>query len=186
MQRILILGAALLAIGAYVATDAGSVAASGHEFISSKTGKTKSKYMNAQVFKTSAGAMECEEVTGSGEIKEGKSTTHKEVFTYKDCYAFGGAVRISPADFEFNANGSVVLENTVTIEPTNGECKIKLEPQTVEVINYENKSGKVEADSVASNIHSKGTGGNCGSTNTEGTYDGKVLGEVEGGTIEWK
>ncbi len=187
MQRITMFGTALLATFAIVALNAASVSASGHEFYASKTGKTKSKSTNAQIFKTGSGTLECKEVTGTGEMKEGKSTAHKEVFTYSGCYAFGGDVTISPAHFEFNANGPVTLEKRMIITVGDDECEILVEPQTVEHANYENKSGgKVEAEAVALKIHSVGAGNGCGGNNTEGSYDGSVLGELEGGTIEWK
>jgi len=188
MQRITMLGMALLAAFALVAVDAVSVSASGHEFIASKTGTTKSTQVNAQVFKTGAGTLECAKVTGTGAISEGASITHKEVFTYSGCVAFGGKVTITPAHFEFNANGPVKLEKQVVISPASGECEILLEPQTVEHASYEDKSGgKVEAEASAVKIHSIGTGLGCGTgENQEGTYKGKVLGELEGGTLEWK
>jgi hypothetical protein len=186
MQRIVMLGMAMLAALAFVAADAITVSASGHEFVASVTGKTKSKQTNAQLFKTSAGTLECAEVNGTGEIKAGASTAHKEVFTYSNCFAFGGEVTVTPAHFEFNANGPVKLENTITITPSGGECEIRIEPQTVEHAIYENKSGKVSADATANKITSKGTGHSCGGLNKEGSYSGTVLGELEGGTIEWK
>jgi len=186
MQRIVMLGMAMLAALAFVAADAISVSASGHEFIASKSGKTKSKQTNAQVFKTGAGTLECLEVTGTGEMVAGKSTTHKETFTYKGCIAFGGEVTVTQGHFEFNANGPVKLESAITITPSGGECKIKIEPQTVEKASYENKSGKVEAEANATKIVSNGTGGSCGGKNTEGSYHGVSLAELEGGTLEWK
>jgi hypothetical protein len=188
MKRIMILGVALLAIFGVVAVDAVSVSASGDEFYASKTAKTKSKETNGQIFKTGAGTLECSTVKGTGEMKEGGQVSHKEVFTYSGCTAFGTRATMTAADFEFNANGPVKLENTVTISVGGGECEIELEPQTVERAAYTNKSGgKIEAEANAFKIHSKGSGSYCGGNNTEGSYTGSILGEMEGGgTIEWK
>jgi hypothetical protein len=188
MQRITMLGMALLAAFAIVAVNAVSVSASGHEFIASKTGKTKSKQTNAQVFKTGAGTLECSEVSGTGEIKEGKSIDHKEVFTYSGCTAFGTSAKVTAAHFEFNANGPITLEKKITITLGNGECEVVIAPQTVEHASYENsEGGKLKATSTAFDIASKGTGYNCGADNTEGSYSGSVLAELEGGgTLEWK
>jgi hypothetical protein len=188
MQRITLFGIVLLTAFAVVSVEAVSVSASGHEFYANKTGKTKSKQTNAQVFKTGAGTLECTTVTGSGEIDEGLSVEHRETFTYSGCSAFGSKVKVSAAHFEFNANGPVKLENEVIIEPTNEECKVRIPSQTLEKATYENKSGgKVQAEATAVGIHSKGTGGSCGSTeNLEGSYSGAALGELEGGTLEWK
>jgi len=184
MKRIAMLGVALLATFGIVAANAVPVSASGHEFIASKTAKTKSKQTDSQVFKTSAGTLECSKVSGSGEMKEGKSTTHKEVFTYSGCIAFGSKATMSQGYFEFSANGPVRLEKDILIVIGTDECEIELEPQTVEGATYTNKSGKVEAEAVAFKIKSIGYG--CGGVNTEGSYNGSVLGELEGGTVEWK
>jgi hypothetical protein len=187
MKRITMLGLALLAALAAVAVSAVSVSASGHEFVSSKTGKTKGKQLNAQVFKTGAGTLECATVTGAGEAKEGKSTTHKETYTYSNCIAFGGIAKMSAGHFEFNANGTVKLEKTIIITPTGGECEILIPPQTVEGVNYANEAGKLSAEANAFGIVSKGTGGMCGGENFEGSYTGMVRAELEGGgTLEWK
>jgi hypothetical protein len=188
MQRITLFGIVLLTAFAVVSVEAVSVSASGHEFYASKTGKTKSKQTNVQVFKTGAGTLECTEVVGSGTMTEGLSVAHKEVFTYSGCSAFGSKVKVSAAHFEFNANGPVKLENEVTIVPTKEECEVVIPSQTLEKATYENKTGgKVQAEASAINIHSKPSGGSCGSTeNTEGSYSGAALGELEGGTLEWK
>jgi hypothetical protein len=186
MKRIAMLGVALLAMFGIVAANAVQVSASGHEFIASKTGKTKSKQTDSQVFKTSAGTLECSKVSGTGEMKEGKSTAHKEVFTYSGCSASGSKATMSPGYFEFTANGPVKLEKGITIVIGEAECEMVLEPQTVEGATYTNKSGKLEAEAVAFKIKSVGYGNGCGGSSTEGSYNGSVLGELEGGTVEWK
>jgi hypothetical protein len=188
VHRVIKFGLVLIAALGVAGISAVSVSANGHEFIASKAGKTKSKSTDAQVFKTGAGTLECSEVSGSGTIAAGSSTAHKEVFTYSGCSAFGSKVKVSAAHFEFEANGPVKLENEVTIEPTNEECKVVIPSQTLEKATYENKSGgKLQAEANAYKIHSRPTGGSCGSTeNTEGSYNGAALGELEGGTLEWK
>jgi hypothetical protein len=186
MQRIMMLGLGLAAAFAMVAVSAVSVSATGHEFVASKTGKTKSKSTSPQVFKTGAGTLECSGASGTGEIKELKSATHKETITYSGCIAFGGSVTISAAHFEFSANGSVRLEKTVIIKPIGSGCEILVEPQILEKVQYGNESGKVSASSNLFKIHSKGTGGECGAENTEGSFSGEARGELEGGTLEWK
>ncbi|MGD1058841.1 MAG: hypothetical protein ABR992_15665 [Solirubrobacteraceae bacterium] len=188
MKRIVILGVALVASFSLVAVDAISVSASGDEFVASKTGKVKSKQANAQKFKTSAGTIECTEVSGSSEITELKSVTHKEVLTFGGCVGFGGNITISSASLELNANGSAKLEKRVTIKPEGAGCSVLIEPQTLEGVNYTNVSGgKVTVELNMGNIHSKGTGGSCGGTeNTEGSYTGKITSELESGTLEWK
>lgn len=187
MKRIVILGIALVASFSLVAVDAISVSASGSEFIASKTGKIKSKQTNPQKFKTSAGTIECTEVTGSSEITELKSVTHTEILTFGGCTGFGGNITISSATLELNANGSAKLEKRVTMKPEGAGCSVLIEPQTMASgVNYTNAAGgKVTVELTLTKIHSKGTGGSCGSTeNTEGSYTGKLSSELEGGTIE--
>jgi len=188
MQRITIMGLTMLATFAIVCVGAVSVSASGSEFIASTTGKVKDKQTNVQVFKLgSGGSVECAEVTGYGEITELKSVTNKEVLTYSGCSG-GGPVKVSPAYFEFNANGSAKLEKTVTVVAEGGAgCEVVLEPQTLEKVAYSNTSSGITATAKVKNVHSKGTGGGCGTTNTEDTYTGSIAAELEGGgKLEWK
>src|ERR1700723_2459980 len=123
MRRIVILGVAMVAAFAVVAVDAISVSASGDEFVASKVGKIKSKGA-AQKFKTSAGTIECTEVTGSSEVVSGelKSVTHKEVLTFVNCTGFGSSVAVTAAHLELNANGSAKLEKRVTLAPEGLGC----------------------------------------------------------------
>jgi hypothetical protein len=188
MRRIVILGVAMVAAFAVVAVDAISVSASGDEFVSSKAGKIKSKG-GAQKFKTSAGTIECSEVTGSSEVASGelKSVTHKEVLTFVNCEGFGSTVTISTAHLELNANGSAKLEKRVALKPEGAGCEVFIEPQTLEGFGYSNVSGgKVKIEPDVLKIHSRGTGGACGGENTEGSYSGTITSELEGGTVEWK
>lgn len=187
MARIAKLGLALAAVLAVIGVGAVPVSAVEHEFVASKTGKTSSVWKNVQVFKTGAGTIECSKVTGTGEITALKSSVHKETLTYTECIAFGfPKVLVTPAHFEFNANGSAKLEKSVTVTPEGSGCEVVIPAQTVESIGYTNESGKLGAEAVVFNIVSKGTGGVCGAENKEGTYTGKILATLEGGTLEWK
>ncbi len=186
MQRITLFGMVLLSAFAIAGVSAVSVSASGHEFVVSKTGKTKSKNTNAALFKTSAGTIECTTITGTGEMKELTSVTHKEVLTYSNCSGFGMGIKVSPVHFEFNANGSARLEKTVILKPEGSGCEVLIEPQTFETLSYTNGSGKVTAAANVFHIVSLGTGGVCGGENKEGSYTGSIQAELEGGTVEWK
>jgi hypothetical protein len=186
MQRISVFWVVLLSAFLIAGVSAVSVSANGHEFIASKTGKTKSKGTNTQIFKTSAGAIECGSVTGTGEMTETKMVTHKEVLTFSECIGFGMEIVITGVHLEYNANGSAKLEKTVYITPEGSGCEVVIEPQTLEAMTYTNSSGKIKASANVSKIHSKGTGGICGGENTTGTYTGAIQGELEGGTVEWK
>lgn len=187
MQRLMMIcGVVLLSAFTLAGVGAVSVSANGHEFVTSTTGKTKSKGLNVQKFKTGAGTIECTTVTGTGEVKETKMVTHKEVLTYSGCTGFGVSLKVSAAHFEFNANGSAKLESRVIVSSESLTCEVLIEPQTLETLSYTNASGKVTAAANVTKIRSLGTGGMCGSENTEGSYTGSIQGEVEGGTVEWK
>jgi hypothetical protein len=186
MQRIKMFGLALLAALAVAAIGAASVSATGHEFIANKTGKTKGKNTTIQKFKTGVGMIECTTVSGAGEIKALNSTTHKETLNYSGCSGFGGGATVTPAHFEFNANGSAKLEKRVIITPEGVGCEVLIEPQTVESVTYSNAGGKITAEANVLKIVTKGTGGVCGAENTEGSYTGNIAAELEGGAVEWK
>jgi hypothetical protein len=189
MQRIVILSVALVAALSIAAVGAGSVSATGHEFVASKTGKTKGKQDNAQIFKTGAGTLECSDVTSTGEITELKSAIHRETLTYSNCAAFGySSVNITPVHFEYSANESARLETSVTITPEGAGCHITIPAQTVEGVSYKDEPTKeITASANARGIRSKGSGGGCGSEeNSEGTYTGRITAELEGGSVEWK
>jgi hypothetical protein len=189
MQRTVMLGAALAAALSIAAVGAGTVSATGHEFIASKTGKTKGKQDNDPIFKTGAGTLECSTVTSSGEITELKSAVHKETLTYSGCSAFGyNSVKITAVHFEFSANESARLEDAVTITPEGAGCHITIPAQTVQGVTYENKPAKeITASINASGIRNKGSGGECGSEeNTEGSYTGTMTAELVEGSVEWK
>jgi hypothetical protein len=185
MKRIMMLGMVLLMALAVGAGNAIPVSAQSHEFIASTTGKTKSKGSGTQTFRTGSGVIECATVAGTGTITATHSTTHKEVLTFSGCTGFGGKVTVTPAHFEFNANGPAKLENEVEIHVSGTSCEVVLEPQTAESLGYENSSGKLKSEASITKIQAKGTGGVCGG-GSEASYSGTILAELEGGTLEWK
>ena len=188
MRRLMMMfGVILLSATTFVSASAVSVSANTEEFVANKTGKTTGKQGNPQVFKTGAGTIECTTVTGTGKIESLNFTAHKEVLTYTGCSGFGVALNVTPAHFEFLANKTAKLEKTVTISSESLTCKVFLEPQTLNTVNYANSSGKLIASATVTGIHSIPTGGTCGTKeNTEGSYSGKIEAELEGGTVEWQ
>ncbi len=180
------LGMAILATLAIGGANAISVSASGHEFIASKTGKTKSKgNSDPQIFSTPAGTIECLKASGTGEITALTSETHKETITYSECSGLGKSLTVSAAAFEFNANGPAKLEKQVVIKGPGLGCEILIEPQTDSSLGYETVSGDLKSKASISSIKIIGTGGLCGG-DSEASYSGTIKGELEGGTLEWK
>jgi hypothetical protein len=188
MLRVTTFASAMLAALGIIALGAISVSASGHEFLASRTGRTTSKGTTVQVFTVGAGTIECSTVAGSGEVTATKSTVHRESLTYSGCEAFGfSRVNITPVKFEFSANGSAKLEKGVTITPEGAGCDVLIPAQTVTNLTYTNEpEGRLLASASVGGIRSKGTGGACGGESTEGSYSGKLLASLEGGTVEWK
>ncbi|HEV3045860.1 MAG TPA: hypothetical protein VGY13_00725 [Solirubrobacteraceae bacterium] len=186
MKRIAMVGMAILAVVAIGGANAISVSASGHEFGASTSGKTVSHGTTEQRFKTSAGTIECETVSGSGTISAGKSTMHKEVLDFGECTGFGKSINVSAAYFEYNANGPAKLEKEVKVTSPSLGCELIIEPQTVESLSYESVSGgKLISKATINKVKAKGTGGVCGGP-TEASYTGTIEAELEGGTLEWK
>jgi hypothetical protein len=184
LKRIVMLGMIVLGAAAIAGAGAMSVSAQSHEFIASKTGKTKSTG-GVQRFKTNSGTIECSKVTGSGEITATHSTTHKEVLNFQECTGFGKLLVISPAHFEYNANGPAKLESQVTITSASLPCEILIEPQTVESLAYETTSGDLKSKASITHVKILGTGEICGGE-AEASYGGTIQAELEGGTLEWK
>jgi hypothetical protein len=186
MQRIKIIGLTMLATVAIVCVGAVSVSASGSEFVASKKGKVKDKQTETQVFNTSGGAIECAEVSGSGEVKETTFVTIKETINYKACSGFGNAVKISTANLEFNANGTAKIEKNiiVKVEGSSG-CEAVIEPQTLEKIVYSNTpTNDITATAKVKVIKVKGSSNAC--EVGEASYTGGIASELENGTLEWK
>ena len=187
MHRVGMVGRALVAALALGALAAGS--ASAHEFVASKAGTTKDKQLTVQKFKTSAGVFECKKESSEGSVVSGSQKTTTEKIKYTECTAFGFGVKVSEAEFEFNAEGTVTIKKLVTMEVPLAECNVTL-PTTgnsnLKSVTYKNNSGKVEVKSLYKSMTYGATGGSCGEPGTNGEYTGNSEVELVGGTLEWK
>lgn len=163
--------------------------ASAHEFVASKAGTTKDKQLTVQKFKTSAGVFECKKESSEGSVVSGSQKTTTEKIKYTECTAFGFGVKVSEAEFEFNAEGTVTIKKLVTMEVPLAECNVTL-PTTgnsnLKSVTYKNNSGKVEVKSLYKSMTYGATGGSCGEPGTNGEYTGNSEVELVGGTLEWK
>lgn len=192
MRSIKTIGMAVVAVLALAVV--GVAQASAHEFTASAVGLTiKGKALNTQVFKTSAGTVECTTATPSGKTEALKAETQKIAVNYGNCEAFGATeVSISTAHYDFNANGTVTIESAITINAKTifgEECVVTVEGgQTVGTVSYKPAEGKITEESKVEKIKSTATGGSfCGSgESSTGTYSGNNLVEAEGGTVGWE
>jgi hypothetical protein len=186
MTRVKLLCATAVAITAFGLV--GVASASAHEFIASKKGTAKATGTSTQVFTTPSGAVECTKLTGTGKVKP-KATTQTETINYSGCTAFGLEATVSAAKYVFSANGTVKVDNTITVTIPGASCSIKVGKtgnSALKTITYTNKSGKIEVDANVTGVTYTTTGGLCGSGGKTATYKGTALDELPGGTLEWK
>lgn len=183
-------------VAAFAFSAVAVAAASAHEFEATKTGPATDVQTSTQVFKDEpkAVAVECKKLKSTETIESLKTKTQKAKVKYEECTAFGFPASISEAAYNFNAEGSVTIENTITIEVPLAGCKVTVGPtgnSALKTITYENKTGgKLEVKSNVSKIVSKVTGGGglCGKEGElkEGTYTGNALVTPASGELKWK
>lgn len=166
--------------------------ASAATFTASATGEVTGAQTSTQVFKvTSTGSNEvtCKKAVTSGKITSTASTEQHVTVKYSECEAhfffFSFPATISDATYKFTADGTVHIENTITIKVPDLGCETIVGPQTVSSATYANKTGgKLEVTSDVGGIVSSSPDG-C-PEGTTGTYTGSNLVErVGGGSISW-
>ncbi|MFI4977605.1 MAG: hypothetical protein ACHQC8_02840 [Solirubrobacterales bacterium] len=191
MHRIRITGVVILAALAFGVV--GVASASAHEFIAKPVkGKVEGVQRANHVFTTNAGKVSCTKVSSSGEVMEEISKVTKETVKYSGCLAFGFEAKVSEVKFEFNAEGTVKLENTITIEVPEAGCHVTIPPtgnEKLGTISYANKGAtELEVTAAAKNIHYEASGGPCGAKakETNGEYSGKSAVKVKEGSIQFK
>jgi hypothetical protein len=176
---------ACLALIAACSLSAVAVAsASASEFTFSKTGALKGETVGAQSFTTAAGKFECKKAAVSGAVTGLKSATQKATVQYGGCSFFGEALKFSPAEYEYNTNGTVKLLKEVVGEAGEESCVMKIPAQTLSGIGYANDAGKLEEKAAVTGIVSTGTGACAYATESKGTLVGTSLVELVGGTLE--
>ncbi len=184
MNRMKLVGLMLVAAWAITATPAANAGAS--VFLSTVSGKLLSGALATQKFATKAGVVECTGLTAAGEVTALTAEHLKATVSYTGCKAFGLAATVSPAEYEFNASGTVTVLKGITIKATG--CLVTVPGgQTVGTVKYLNKpTGEIEVDSNVTGITSSGTGAACEyETEHNGTYSGISLVAVEGGELTW-
>ncbi|HKO37938.1 MAG TPA: hypothetical protein VJU14_06185 [Solirubrobacterales bacterium] len=172
------LAAAVFALSAISAVNASAVT-----FTASATGNLVGSATQTQVFTTNAGQIKCSTAEVSGEIKSTASTEQRLTVIHKNCIAFGFAtVHISPEDYLFTGNGTVHIENTITINVTGAKCHQTIAPQTVGTVSYvaQGFTGTIVEPNVK-NISYTSTGGLCSTGGLNGTYTGNIAITRQGG-----
>ena len=159
-------------------------------FHATEMGSLKATARATQVFKTSAGSVECSTIRlTAGEALLNSAIQTAEV-QYENCKAFGLTATITPAIYAFSSLGSVKLLNTLTIEAP--ACKVTVfstKNQSLSTIKYKNSSKEVWFEPSITGITSSGTGAGCTyAEENKGTYTGNSsIGMGSGlGTVEWR
>jgi hypothetical protein len=152
----------------------------------SAPGTSLGKNKGGQLFKTNAGAVECKTVTTTGAIVSTKETVAKQKIEYGGCIAFGFSAKVTPAEYEFNINGTATVANTSTIEVSG--CTITIGPTSnsnLKEIGYANATeGTTKGIVVKTNIKAityVSSGGACGESGKNGEYKGTSFVVGQGG-----
>jgi hypothetical protein len=163
-----------------------AASAAAEEFTVSKLGKGKLDAIAAQRFKTTAGVIECKKASALLEFTALKFIVLKvPSLQYTECTAFGVPATVTPASYEFDANGTMTFAKAITIEPETLGCTIKFAKKTgAEKVSYHKHTGKLQFEVGVSALTYTASGGACGVGATNGEYDGTLEGEEEGGTFE--
>ncbi len=142
----------------------------------------KALAVGTQVMHLNGGGVECTKATGEVEVHTTKASTQPIAITYSGCVAFGVAATITGAEYEIYANGAIgVTSKGLVIRSAVGNCSIKIQGggsnKTLESVIY-SKSGTKETAAVATvsvkGIHYESSGGICGSSGTNGLYNGRL------------
>ena len=191
MLRVKTFTLALLAVGSLGGLLVTS--ASAHEFTAGKEGTLKSAQTTSQVFTTEAGSWACEAASGEGKVKAGAQQSLTEKVQYSKCLLFGNIVTLSEAEYEYLANGTVTLKNTLTAQVKYFNCHITIEPaKEVEKTTYTNLAGGKLGlfEGVSRRFVSRGSGGSsgfCGANREfDSSFEGSMDAELPGSTITWK
>jgi hypothetical protein len=198
MQRVIKFGAVLVAVFAIGAAVAAG--ASAHDFEASQAGAPLLVRNDAgpQVFSTLAGTLECATLKGSGTTKSLTYVLQRVTVSYEGCKFTNGVLTAKAdepinAEYNFNANGTVVIETPITILSTivGIKCSVTvLEQGSLGVVTYKNKPTKaVLVETNLAGLETSAVGGGCKETyksSTSGTYSGNALIEAEeGGEFAW-
>ncbi|HKO37825.1 MAG TPA: hypothetical protein VJU14_05600 [Solirubrobacterales bacterium] len=170
----------------------GAANASAAQFTASATGSLTGSVVagaeGVQVFTTSGGQVKCTAAATTGEIKSVASEEQTVEVKYSGCTAFGFAtVHITPAFYNFTANGLVHIEKSIVITVTGAGCSQTVHPQTVGTVTFITEAnGHMRVTPHVKTIAYTSTGGLCGAAGNNGTYTGdSTVTRVGGGTLSF-
>jgi len=177
------LGVTCAAAFALVAMTAAGASAA--RFTASETGTLTGISTTNHVFTTGGGgSITCKKTHTSGMIVSREAASQHLTVKYSECTASSLPATVSPATLEVYANGTMDIENTITIGYFG--CTTTIKPQKgLKTINYTNSAGKLILHFAVGGIVSTASAHLC-SGGTTGTTSGSfVLERVGGGTLTW-
>jgi hypothetical protein len=110
-----------------------AASASASEFEASGGAVTRgSSISKSEEFKTWPMTITCAKAATNGTVPTGKFASFSDEARYSSCTAFGGLVKVTvtPGHFEYNANGTESILETITLTPVLGGCKYEIPAQT--------------------------------------------------------
>ncbi|HEX5851582.1 MAG TPA: hypothetical protein VFY36_00680, partial [Solirubrobacteraceae bacterium] len=122
MKRIRYAGLALVIVGALGVTIASTAVA--HTFNSDVMASLKGSADATQVFTTAAGKVECKKILVIVGVTGLTVKTLIVIIIYEECKAFGLAATVSPAEYEFDADGTASVLKEITIKAVACEVKV--------------------------------------------------------------
>ena len=176
-----------LIVVAFALSAIGAANASAAQFTASATGFLSGKAVLIQIFTTNGNQVKCFTAASSGTIKSVASEEQTVEVKYSGCTAFGFVnTHITTAFFNLTANGTVHIENTITITPTGAGCTQTYPPQTRGLVMFYNSANGYRADFHLSGLTYYSTGGLCGPSGNTGNFDGSTeLQRVGGGYLTY-
>ena len=185
MKRIKYSGLALVVVCALGAAAATSAVA--HTFNANVMASLKGSADATQVFKTTAGNVECTKVAVSSGSTVLTIKTVKAIVNYTGCTAFGLSATVSPADYVFDADGTASVMKEITIKAIGCEVKVPISGNAnLHTVKFKNNGTGVLLEPTVVGITSSGTGAACTyASESKGTYVGNSHVSAAGGTVAW-
>jgi hypothetical protein len=109
----------------------GAASASAHEFESSG-GATRGAQVGIEEFVVYPMKVNCQHAVAKGSAPSGKFVSYTTEIKSSSCTTFNGGVKVavSPAQWQYNAEGTEALLNEVTIRPIGLGCHYSVPPQS--------------------------------------------------------
>lgn len=180
MKKCGVLVTVVCALSAFGAADASA------RFTYSAPGTIHGVQLEKQVFKPGSGEVSCSNATTTGALLSRPTLDMHLTVHYSNCTAFGvvGA-HISTATYLLTTDGTVHIVAPITITVTKtlftAHCTVTVGAQTLSKVDVATNGNNLKLTPTVTGIHSVGSGGVCGGTNSAGTYSGASEIERVGG-----